>query len=188
MSKGVSFEKPDGTKLKIGIAVSRWNSSVTFSLRDKAKQAILDSGVKEKDIEIIHVPGTYELPQAARYLLKHKKVQAVIAIGCLIKGQTLHFEYIASAVSYGLIRLSLDEGVPVVGGIFACLYEKQALERSGDSRRNHGYAWGLTAVEMAALYKAAKTRKIKKTKTTTPIGVPAAVPFWSFTDDQAEKG
>src|SRR3989338_5187099 len=100
MSKGVIFNKPDGAKMKIGIAVSRWNSAITFSLLQKAKQAILDCGVKETDIEIVQVPGTYELPQAALYLIKHKKVKAVVSIGCLVKGETKHFEYIADAVSY----------------------------------------------------------------------------------------
>ena len=173
--------------MKIGIAVSRWNSAITFSLLQKAKQAILDCGAKETDIEIVQVPGTYELPQAARYLIKHKKVKAVVSIGCLVKGETKHFEYIADAVSYGLMRLSLDEGIPIVFGVLPCLNEKQALARSGDSRRNHGYAWGLTAVEMAALYKSTKTRKIKKRGTAILAPLETAEPFWSFIDDQAEK-
>lgn len=188
MAKGISFNKPDGAKLKIGIAVSRWNSTITFSLLEKAKQAILDSGVKEKDIEIIQVPGTYELPQAARYLIRHKKVKAVVSIGCLIKGETMHFEYIAQAVSYGLMRLSLDEGIPIIFGVLPCLNEKQALDRSGNSSRNHGYAWGLTAVEMAALHKSTKIRKTKNTRRIVSIPSESATPFWSFRDDQTETG
>lgn len=151
MSKGITFEKKDGSQLKIGIAVSRWNSEITFSLLEKCQEALLDSGVKEKNIFVVEVPGAYELPFVADYLIKTKKPDAVICFGCLIKGESMHFEYIAEAVTQGIMNLNLNTGVPVIFGVLTCLNEKQAKARSGNNQNNHGYAWGQTAVEMGLL-------------------------------------
>ncbi|MEK7643953.1 MAG: 6,7-dimethyl-8-ribityllumazine synthase, partial [Patescibacteria group bacterium] len=148
MSKGVSFKKMNGAKLKIGIAVSRWNGEITESLLEKCRLALLDSGVKEKNIFVLEVPGAYELPYAASHLIKTKKPDAVVCFGCLIKGETMHFEYIAEAVTQGIMNLNLGTGVPVIFGVLTVLNEAQAKARSGDNQQNHGYAWGLTAVEM----------------------------------------
>lgn len=157
MSKSIIFQKKDGAQLKIGIAVSRWNSEITSSLLEKCQQALLESGVKAKNIFVVEVPGAYELPFAADHLIKTKKPDAVVCFGCLIKGETMHFEYIAEAVTQGIMNLNLTTGVPVIFGVLTCLNEEQAKARSGNNKNNHGYAWGQTAVEMALLKK--KKRK-----------------------------
>jgi len=104
----------------------------------------------------MQVPGSYELPLAARLLLDTGRVDAVIAIGCLIKGETMHFEYICEAVSQGIMRLNLESRVPVIFGVLACLTEEQARARAGlsGSHGNHGKEWAQTALKMALLRRA----------------------------------
>ena len=140
----------DGKKLKIGIVYSRWNSFITEPLVMNCREALSDSGVIDKNIYELEVPGTYEIPLVAKKLIEVRKVDAVICLGSLIKGETMHFEYIADAVANGIMRLNLDSGVPVIFGILTCLTKKQAVERSS-GKLNHGYQWGMTAVEMALL-------------------------------------
>ena len=149
--KGVTFDKKNGVGLKIGIVVARWNSEYTYSLRDACTQALLDSGVADADVKIVEVPGSYEVAFAAKHLVQ-KGVDAVIAIGCLIKGETMHFEYICEAVTQGIMHLNTHTDVPVIFGVLACMNEEQARARS-IGEHNHGYGWGQTAVEMALLKK-----------------------------------
>ena len=151
MTKGISFSKLDGSKLKIGIVVARWNSEVTFSLLKKCRKALEDSGVPEKNITVLEVPGSYEVVYGAKRLIEKKKADAVVVLGCLIKGETMHFEYICEAVTHGIMRLNAESGVPVIFGVLTCLNEAQARARAGDDKNNHGYFWGLTAVEMGRL-------------------------------------
>lgn len=103
------------------------------------------------------VPGSYELPFAAKWMIETYKVDAVIAIGTLIKGSTMHFEYICQATSDGIMKVGLDTGVPVIFGVLTCLTIEQSLERAGlaEGGHNHGHDWGATAVEMALLKKPA---------------------------------
>lgn len=146
--------KLKGKNIKVGVALARWNSEIAESLMRGVVQALKDTGMLRpgKNFAVLDVPGSYELPVAAQKLFKDEKVDVVIALGCLIKGETMHFEYIADAVSNGLMRVSLDVGKPVVFGVLTCLNEKQAKARS-TGKNNHGYGWGLTAVEMALLAK-----------------------------------
>lgn len=148
LGKSVNFKKLDGKGLKIGIVTARWNSEMTYSIRDASTKAIIESGVEESDIVQMSVPGTYEVVMGAKSLIEKEKVDAVICIGVLIKGSTMHFEYISEAVTEGIMSLSLSSGVPVVYGVLNCLTEDQALKRS-TGEHNHGYDWGRTAVEMA---------------------------------------
>ena len=150
--KAVIFEKKSGEGLKIGIVVARWNSDITCSLRDACKAALMDAGVVDDDIKIIEVPGSYEVVYGAKQLIKKNNVDAVIAIGCLIKGETMHFEYISEAVSQGIMNLNIQSGIPVLFGVLTCLTEEQAVERS-TGEHNHGYGWGQSAIEMALLNK-----------------------------------
>ncbi len=146
-----SYKKLNGSKLKVGIVFSRWNIDITESLLIGALQALTECNVKEKNISVLDVSGSYELPFAARKMMQRKqKYDVIITIGCLIKGETMHFEYIADAVSHGIMELNVDEKTPVVFGVLTCLNEKQAKVRSR-GKNNHGYGWGMTAVEMALL-------------------------------------
>lgn len=152
MSKNVTFSKLNGSKLKIGIVASRWNSKVVDALVDGCMRAFEECKVKKKNITVLRVPGSYELPFAARQIIEKKKVDAVVCLGCLIKGETMHFEFLAQAVAAGIMELNVDESAPVVFGVLTCLNEKQARVRS-TGKNNHGYGWGLTAVEMGLLSK-----------------------------------
>jgi 6,7-dimethyl-8-ribityllumazine synthase len=150
MTKGVKMEAKDGTGLKVGIVCARWNSEMTNALQEQCKKALLDCKIKEEDIKIISVPGAYEVVYGATQLIESEEVDAVICLGTLIKGGTMHFEYISEAVTYGIMKLNVETNIPVIFGILTCLSEEQAKERSiGD--KSHGYDWGLTAVEMALL-------------------------------------
>jgi 6,7-dimethyl-8-ribityllumazine synthase len=145
--KNIKFEKMDGSKLTIGIVKARWNSHITDPLLDRCKQALIDSGVLENNIIIHEVPGSYELTFGVSQMIKKVKPNAVVCLGSLIKGESMHFEYIAEAVTQGITRLNIETDVPVIFGILTCLNEKQAIERSS-GKKNHGYEWGLSAVEM----------------------------------------
>ena len=142
----------DATGLKVGLVTARWNHQLTHSLRDGAIGRLMELGVQEQDIVAIDIGGSYELPFAARHLIDTTDVDVVIPIGVLVKGSTMHFEYIAEAVSQGLMRVSLDTGVPVLFGVLTCLTEEQARERAmGEG--NHGPSWAETAVELGLMRK-----------------------------------
>lgn len=147
------YKKIDGSKLKIAIVVSRWNGDITEGLLIGALQALHECKVSEKNITVVDVTGAYELPFAAKmFVQSKKKYDAVITLGCLIKGATKHDEYIASAVSQNLMQLNITQNIPIVFGVLTCNNWKQAEERSrGDF--NQGYGWAYTAVEMALLKK-----------------------------------
>lgn len=143
----------DGKGLRIAIISARWNAEVVQALVAGAKKELLAAGVAEKDIVMLQVSGAYELPYASNRIITQQKIDAVIPIGCLIKGSTMHFEYIAEAVSQGLMRVQLDSHIPVMFGVLTCLTEEQAKERAGltGNGHNHGEDWALTAIEMARL-------------------------------------
>ncbi len=148
--KGITFPDLDGSKLKIGIAVARWNKHITKELLAGCKQALLECNVSEENIMVLETPGTYELPYSAQQLIKKHNADAVVCLGTLIKGETMHFEYIAEAVTQGIMDINLAHDVPVIFGVLTCLTEEQAMSRAtGDN--NHGYGWGKSAVEMALL-------------------------------------
>lgn len=152
MTKGIIKKtKLNGRGLKIGVIYTSWNNDIVGQLHTRCLDALRDGGVYSKDVISIEVPGSFELPVAAQYLLKKKKVDAVVALGCLIKGETMHFEYICSSVSNGLQQVALENGKSVVFGVLCCLNEKQAQVRADKNGKDHGYEWGQTAIEMALL-------------------------------------
>lgn len=148
--KGIDFPQLDGSGLRVGLVVARWNSELTYSLRDAAVRALKDCGMVDDSILIQEVPGSYELVYATKMMIEKGNVDAVICIGVLIKGETMHFEYISDAVGRGIMELNLSGSVPVVYGVLNCITEQQARARS-TSGNNHGYWWGKTAIEMAKL-------------------------------------
>ncbi|MFH1286297.1 MAG: 6,7-dimethyl-8-ribityllumazine synthase [Candidatus Magasanikbacteria bacterium] len=152
MQKKISTSQLNGSKLRIGIAVSRWNGEITDALLKSCKQGLIDSKVVEENIKVISVPGAFELPFSATELIKKHNVNSVVCLGCLIKGETMHFEYIAEAVSQGIMRVNTTGDVPVIFGVLTCSNQGQAVERSS-GENNHGYVWGQTAVEMALFCK-----------------------------------
>ncbi|MCJ1282074.1 hypothetical protein MMC26_001397 [Xylographa opegraphella] len=139
----------DGTLLRIAIVHARWNTAIISALVAGCRSTLLAQGVQAHNIVTETVPGSYELPLAVQGV-QHARFDAVVAIGVLIKGETMHFEYIADAVSHGLMRVQLDTGVPVVFGLLTVLTEDQALVRAGvlGGGHNHGEDWGAAAVEL----------------------------------------
>ncbi len=144
------------TGLRVGIVVAEWNPEITNSLLAGAKQDLLNMGVLEQDISTIYVPGSFELPQGALLLLKNKKLDAVICLGCVIQGETRHFEFICQAVSQGITNLALYERKPVIFGVLTTDTIQQAIERSGGKHGNKGREAAVSAVKMALLRKSLK--------------------------------
>ncbi|MCJ1230538.1 hypothetical protein MMC12_007212 [Toensbergia leucococca] len=182
----------DGSNLRIAIVHARWNAKVISALVSGARNSLVAAGVKEENIVIQDVPGSYELPFAVQRIYAASQVQssasstvsatdllssvsltdltapvptvtsasssaalttpfdAIIAIGVLIKGETMHFEYISEATSHGLMRVQLDSGVPIVFGLLTVLNEEQAVARAGIDGKGHchGEDWGSAAVEL----------------------------------------
>ncbi|MEM8583470.1 MAG: 6,7-dimethyl-8-ribityllumazine synthase [Bacteroidota bacterium] len=147
-------ELPDASETRIGIVCSDWNKSITHSLLEACRETLLESGVNPEELHIMHVPGTFELPTAARLLAMEKKLDAIICLGCVIKGETDHDVYINTAVSQGLVNLSLAlNGLPVIFGVLTPNNEQQALDRAGGKHGNKGVEAATTALKMAALYR-----------------------------------
>jgi 6,7-dimethyl-8-ribityllumazine synthase len=140
----------DGSKMRIGIIRTRWNDAHVSSLVKGIRRALTECKVADQNVFETSVPGSFELPMAARFLALSGTVDAIVCCGVLIKGDTMHFEYIADAVAKGIMNIGLQTSTPVVFGVLTCLNEEQVKVRSsGDN--NHGYDWGKTAVEMALL-------------------------------------
>lgn len=148
----------DGSSLRVGIVHARWNKKVIDALVEGAVSRLKELGVKEENIIIESIPGSYELPFGVQLMSETHKVDTVIAIGTLIKGSTMHFEYICDSVSHQLMKMQWEIKKPVIFGLLTCLTEEQALQRAGVSpgMHNHGCDWGAAAVEMATKVKTAK--------------------------------
>ncbi|MBR1774143.1 MAG: 6,7-dimethyl-8-ribityllumazine synthase [Bacteroidales bacterium] len=144
-------EVPSGEKCSIGIVVSDWNDEITNNLLNGAVETLLEHATDEKDILIEHVPGAYELPFGAKALIDRKKFDAIICLGCIIQGETRHFDFIADAVANGIMKVSLDEEIPVIFGVLTTNNIEQARERSGGRLGNKGVEAAITALKMAAL-------------------------------------
>lgn len=141
----------DGRGKKFAIVVSRFNAFVTERLLGGAMDALLRTGVARGDIHSVRVPGSYEIPVMARQLASNGQYDAVICIGCLIRGETLHYEVIANEVTRGIGQSAQETGVPHAFGVLTCDTLEQALDRAGLKSGNKGFEAGLSAVEMANL-------------------------------------
>ncbi len=139
--------------LKIGIIMSRFNDFITNKLLDGARDALLRHGAKEEDIDVIKVPGSFEIPMIAKKLAEKGSYHAIICLGTVIRGATPHFEYIAAEVSKGIAQASMETGVPIAFGVITCDTIEQAVERAGTKSGNKGWDAANTAIEMARLLK-----------------------------------
>jgi len=142
-----------GKGLKFGIVVSRFNEFITNKLLDGAEDALLRHDVSEDDIEIAWVPGAFEIPLVAKKLAQTGKYDAIICLGAVVRGETPHFEYVASEVSKGIARVSQETGIPVTYGIITADTLEQAIERAGTKAGNRGFDAATDAIEMANLLK-----------------------------------
>lgn len=138
---------------KIGIVVSEWNAEITDALYEGARSALLASGIRKKNIHVSLVPGSFELPLAAQRLAKQKEIDGVVALGCVIKGDTPHFEFICQAVSQGIMTVNLNSGKPVAFGVLTTLNKSQALERAGGKLGNKGEEAAETVLRMLLVKK-----------------------------------
>jgi len=136
---------------RFGIVVSRFNPEVTTGLLRGARAVLAEAGVADGDISVVHVPGAFEIPLAALKLAQSKRIDAVITLGCLIKGETMHFEYIAGAASQGIMDVMTATGVPVSLGVLTTLTDEQAAARAADDSHNKGREAAQAAIEMATL-------------------------------------
>lgn len=138
---------------RFAIVVSRFNEEITEGLLAGARAALESAQVRADDMTVVRVPGAFEIPIAARRLADTGRFDAVICLGCVIKGETMHFEYIASAVSQGIMDVGTATGIPVAFGVLTTLTDEQAAVRAAAGAENKGREAALAAVEMATLWR-----------------------------------
>ncbi|RZK83068.1 MAG: 6,7-dimethyl-8-ribityllumazine synthase [Pedobacter sp.] len=143
---------PNGKDFKIAIAVAEWNAEITGALYNGALETLLKHGVTEDNILSIAVPGSFELTSAADLLLqKHSDLDAVICLGCVIQGDTKHFDFICDAVANGITQVSVKHSKPVIFGVLTTNDQQQAIDRAGGKHGNKGDEAAITALKMADL-------------------------------------
>src|SRR6202162_1528375 len=140
-----------GAGLRFGIVVSRFNSFITERFLSAAVDAFERAGAASKDVDVIHVPGAFELPLAAKKLAATGRYDALIAIGCVLRGETTHYDYVCSETARGLQLAQMDSGLPVIFCVLTCDTLEQAIDRAGLKGGNKGFEAGLAAIEMAQL-------------------------------------
>ena len=151
LSEFTPFEFSSAHKMKIGIVVSEWNDRITDSLFKGAKEALLQHGVLEENILVKYVPGSFELPLGAQWMLKESFVDAVICIGCVIQGETRHFDFISQAVADGIMNVGLKYSKPVIFSVLTCNTMEQAEDRAGGKHGNKGVEGAISCLKMLAL-------------------------------------
>ena len=146
--------KLDAKGLRVGLLVSRFNSFISDRLVEGAIDALLRHGAEKDDINLVRVPGAYEIPSAAKKMAESGRYDAIVCLGAVIRGATPHFDYVSAEVSKGVATVSLDSGIPVAFGVLTTDTIEQAIERAGSKAGNKGFDAAMAAVEMANLYKA----------------------------------
>lgn len=142
---------PSAEEMVFGIIVSEWNAHITHALYEGCIETLLKHGASEENIHLAQVPGAFELPIGARILSGQHTLDAVICLGCVIKGETNHDEYINNAVATGLANLGITTGKPFIFGLLTTNNEQQAIDRAGGKHGNKGVEAAVTAIRMAAL-------------------------------------
>jgi 6,7-dimethyl-8-ribityllumazine synthase len=151
LSTSINDDSLDLNKFNIAIVTAEWNKEITHALRDECLNRLLKYNAKKENIITIVVPGAFELPGAAKMLLSQKKMDAVICIGCVIKGETKHDEYISSAVAQGIMNLSILSGKPIIFGVLTTNDIQQAKDRAGGKHGNKGIEAAETCAYMLQL-------------------------------------
>jgi 6,7-dimethyl-8-ribityllumazine synthase len=149
---GVVSGSPDGALRAVGIVVARFNGEITSQLLDGAIAALEEAGVERARIEVVPVPGAFELPLGAMALAKTRQYACIVALGCVIRGETPHFDYVAAEAASGLQLAALETGVPVSFGVLTCDTREQAEARAGGARGNKGAEAARSALEMADVF------------------------------------
>jgi 6,7-dimethyl-8-ribityllumazine synthase len=147
---------PDAAGMRIGVVVAEWNIEITGALLNGAIASLLKNGVVENDIVVKYVPGSFELTFGAQLLCEDKSLDSVICLGCVIQGETRHFDFICNAVSQGITNVSLKYNKPVIFGLLTPNTLRQAQDRAGGKHGNKGDEAAITAIKMVALKKSSK--------------------------------
>lgn len=147
------IEVGSAENLKFAIVVSQWNAQITGALLNGAYKGLLDHGAREENIELIEVPGSYELIAGSDIALRNKELDAVIALGCVIQGETRHFDFICQAVGTELAQVGLKHSKPVIFGVLTTDNLQQAIDRAGGKHGNKGEEAAITAIQMGLIHK-----------------------------------
>jgi len=142
---------PSAEGMRFGIVVAEWNAHITHALYEGCFETLIKHGAVEANIHTVQVPGSFELPTAAKLLVSRYSLDAVICLGCVIEGETKHNEYINNAVAVGLTNLGIASGIPFIFGLLTPNNEEQALDRAGGKHGNKGVEAAVTAIRMGAL-------------------------------------
>ncbi len=140
------------TGLKVAIVAGRFNGFIVERLVDGAVDALARSGCKDSDVTVVHCPGAFEIPQVARRLVDSGKFGAVICLGCVIRGATAHFDYVAGEAAKGIAQVAMGSKIPVIFGVLTTENIEQAVERAGTKAGNKGFDAAMAAIEMASLF------------------------------------
>lgn len=152
-----ALRSPSGARY--AVIASRWNAAIVDALVEGACGAFERHGVPESQVRIIRVPGAWELPVLAAQLARSRNYAAIVALGCVVRGETRHYEHVADECARGLMRVALDSGVPVLNGVLAVERETDARTRAGGAHGNKGEDVALAAIEMAALMESTRTAR-----------------------------
>jgi 6,7-dimethyl-8-ribityllumazine synthase len=142
---------PSAKEMRIGIVIAEWNYKITSALAKGALDTLKKHGATDDNIIIKHVPGSFELSLGAQFMAEYADADAIICIGCVIQGETPHFDYICQGVTQGITKVSLDYSMPVIFGVLTTNNEQQALDRAGGKHGNKGVEAAITAIKMVAL-------------------------------------
>ena len=142
---------PSAKKMKFAIVYAEWNSELTNALRDGAIKSLLKHGADKKNISVHAVPGSFELTLGAQYMAEHTKADAIICLGCVIQGETRHFDFICGAVANGVTQLNIKYNKPFIFGVLTTDNQKQAVDRAGGKHGNKGDEAAVTAIKMLHL-------------------------------------
>ncbi|MEG2755995.1 MAG: 6,7-dimethyl-8-ribityllumazine synthase, partial [Mucinivorans sp.] len=152
--KNLSYQAspvPSAADMSFGIVVAEWNPEVTHALLDGALERLRQSGCPEDNISVKWVPGSFELALGAHFFTEYTNVDAVIVLGCVVQGETRHFDFLCQGVTQGIIELQLSTGLPIVFGVLTTLTMEQAMERAGGQHGNKGDEAAATAIKMVSL-------------------------------------
>lgn len=152
-----NLRSPPGARY--AVIASRWNAKIVDALLEGARRAFAQREVTESQVEFLRVPGAWELPVLAAQLARKQKYSAIVALGCVVRGETRHYEHVADECARGLMRVALDHQVPVLNGVLAVEDEADARARAGGTHGNKGEDVALAAIEMAALMERTRTAK-----------------------------
>jgi|SRR5689334_9887060 6,7-dimethyl-8-ribityllumazine synthase len=154
----------DASRLRIAVVVSRFNLEITGRLRDGALRALREAGARQSSVEVFEVPGAFEIPQAAQAAAETKRFDALVCLGCVIRGETPHFEYIAAAVAHGITAASAATRVPMAFGVLTTNTTEQAMARASDGPDNKGWEAAAAAIDMAVLVRTLRAARPRRSR------------------------